>query len=83
MQQPEVSKLLKSAKVVYSAGFFITACAPAVEACADHCLAHKKTYALVRRCTGYMQAMMSGLTPQGVQQGRAVVLGVDAAFRFS
>jgi hypothetical protein len=48
MQQPEISKLLADAKVVYSAGFFITACAPAIEACADHCLANKQTYALVR-----------------------------------
>jgi hypothetical protein len=47
LKEPSISKLLDKAKVVYSAGFFITACAAAIEACADHCLQHNKTYALV------------------------------------
>ena len=48
LQAPENSKLLEGAKVVYSAGFFITACSAAVEYCAKHCTETGKTYALVR-----------------------------------
>ena len=48
MGEPAVAKLLESAKVVYSAGFFITACSDAVKKCVEHCLEYKKTYALVR-----------------------------------
>jgi adenosine kinase len=58
LKQPENMKLLEGAKVVYSAGFFITACAPAIEACADHCLQHKKTYALV--CALWMKLCGDG-----------------------
>lgn len=52
MKTNEVAGLLEKAKVVYSAGFFITACPAAIQACADHCAEKKKTYAVVRRiCT--------------------------------
>jgi hypothetical protein len=49
LKQPEISKLLDEAKVVYSAGFHITACSEAILFIAEHCLSAGKTYALV--CT--------------------------------
>lgn len=48
LQEPEPAAVMASAKVIYSAGFFITACGEAVVAAAEHCLANSKTYAVVR-----------------------------------
>lgn len=48
LKQPEIASIMDGAKVIYSAGFFITACSEAVIASAEHCLSNKKTYAVVR-----------------------------------
>ena len=48
LKQPEIAKLLDAAKVVYSAGFHITACSEAILHSAEHCLTAGKTYAIVR-----------------------------------
>lgn len=48
LQEEEPAAVMASAKVIYSAGFFITACGEAVIAAAEHCLANSKTYAVVR-----------------------------------
>merc|ERR1712194_632345 len=42
----KVSKLLEEAKVVYSAGFFITVCPPAMKQAAEHCCKNGKAYCL-------------------------------------
>lgn len=65
LKTPEISKILEQAKVVYSAGFFITACAPAIEACADHCLQQKKTYALVRHTSFTTCPIHAAFAPHG------------------
>lgn len=46
LQEAEPAAVMASAKVIYSAGFFITACGEAVIAAAEHCLANSKTYAV-------------------------------------
>lgn len=51
LKQPEVAKLLNDAKVVYSAGFHITACSEAILHSAELCLSAGKTYAIVRFST--------------------------------
>ena len=42
----ENMSVLETAKVVYSAGFFITVCPDAIETCAKHCNASGKTYCM-------------------------------------
>lgn len=48
LKQPEIAKLLDCSKLIYSAGFHITACSEAVLYSAEHCLNNSKTYAIVR-----------------------------------
>ena len=47
LKEPEIAAIMDGAKVIYSAGFFITACSEAVIAAAEHCLSNNKTYAVV------------------------------------
>lgn len=46
LKQPEIAAIMEGAKVIYSAGFFITACSEAVIAAAEHCKDNGKTYAV-------------------------------------
>jgi hypothetical protein len=55
LKQPEIAKLLEEAKVVYSAGFFITACSEAILHSAEHCLANNKVYAIVRFAAAHIR----------------------------
>eukprot|EP00929_Paragymnodinium_shiwhaense_P013240 TRINITY_DN121107_c0_g1_i1.p1 TRINITY_DN121107_c0_g1~~TRINITY_DN121107_c0_g1_i1.p1 ORF type:complete len:476 (+),score=178.16 TRINITY_DN121107_c0_g1_i1:85-1512(+) len=46
LKEPDNMSLLEKAKVVYSAGFFITVCPEAIEVCAKHCFEKKKSYCM-------------------------------------
>lgn len=46
LKKAENMALLEKAKVVYSAGFFITVCPDAIELCAKHCHEKGKTYCM-------------------------------------
>lgn len=57
LKQPENMKLLEDAKVVYSAGFFVTVSPESIYTCAQHCLDEKKIYCMVRSLRGLLPAV--------------------------
>ena len=46
VKQPEQWKLVEDARVIYSAGFFITVSPEAIALTAQHCAAHDKIYCM-------------------------------------
>ena len=48
MEQPENWAVVEAARVVYSAGFFITVSPEAIMKTAQHCCANDKIYCMVR-----------------------------------
>jgi len=68
-------KLVEEARVVYSAGFFITVSPESILATAQHCATHDKTYCMNLSAPFIMQVRGVGGWLLGADRG--VVIGAD------